>query len=286
MSRDLEAEALALPGPGDTAAEEGVALIRERCDLVPDAALVLGSGLASSVGPELDACHEFAFATLPGFPPPSVPGHAGKLAMGRLHGTPVAVFFGRIHFYEGHGIVAATLVSRLSEGLGARTMILTNAAGGLRPEHAPGRLMLIRDHINLQGVNPLSGWRMANGSPAFVDLSAVYSSELREAAERSARAAGVHVGTGVYVGVAGPSYETPAEIEFLTRAGGDAVGMSTVPEAAAAAALGLRVMGISCITNVAGVASTHEEVLATAARGAEDLGKLLAGVIPTLAGTA
>jgi purine-nucleoside phosphorylase len=284
VSRDLEAEAPALPGPGDTEAQEGVALIRERCDLVPDAALVLGSGLASSVGPELDPCHEFAFATLPGFPPPSVPGHAGKLAMGHLHGTPVAVFFGRIHYYEGHGIVAATLVSRLCAGLGARTMILTNAAGGLRPELEPGQLMLIRDHINFQGVNPLTGWRLPDGSPAFVDLSAVYPPGLREAAERSARAAGVHVGTGVYVGMSGPSYETPAEIRMLRTAGADLVGMSTVMEAIAACHLGAEVLGISMVSNpAAGLTDEpidHQAVLTATGASAAQVGALLSDLLP------
>jgi purine-nucleoside phosphorylase len=269
----------ATPGPGERFAESGAALIRERCDVTPEFGVVLGSGLGDVVGGDLEACHQFSFRALPGFPPSSVPGHAGRLAIGRLYGRPTAVFFGRVHYYEGHGIAATTLIPRLCSLLGVRVLVLTNSAGGIDPGIAPGRLMLIRDHINLMGVNPLFGWRMADGSPAFVDLSSVYDPSLRDAALSVAEAAGVDLGTGVYVALSGPSYETPAEIAFLASAGGNVVGMSTVPEAVAARALRLPVLGLSCITNTAGSSSGHEDVLRTARSAASDLRSILMGVM-------
>jgi purine-nucleoside phosphorylase len=280
MSVQPPLQAVGMPGPGDTHAEEGVALIRERCDLVPAVALVLGSGLGDAVSDDVRPCHEFVFQALPGFPPSSVPGHAGRLILGTLYGVPIAVFRGRVHFYEGHGVAATTLIPRLGAALGARTLVLTNAAGGLDPSLRAGQLMLITDHINLLGVNPLFGWRWPDGSPAFVDLSGVYREDLRRKAQEAAAANGIEVRTGVYVGLSGPSYETPAETRFLVNAGGHAVGMSTVTEAAAAAALGLPVLGISCITNAAGTEASHEEVLATARSAARDLRTILANVLP------
>ena len=274
-----QAGATRMPGPGDTFAESGVALIRERCDVVPEVAVVLGSGLGDAVGADLEACHQFSFQALPGFPPSTVPGHAGRLALGRLYGAPAAVFFGRIHYYEGHGIQASTLIPRLAAALGTGAMVLTNAAGGLDPTMRPGQLMMIADHINMMGVNPLMGWRTPEGAPAFADLSAVYPEELRDRARTAAATHSVDLATGVYVAVAGPSYETPAEIAFFARAGGQAVGMSTVPEAVAAAALGMPVLGLSCITNVAGAESSHEDVLEMARRASPDLRAILMGVV-------
>ncbi len=270
------------PGPGDITAEEGAGLIRERCELTPTVAIVLGSGLGDAVAEDLDGCHEFAYQGLPGFPAPGVPGHAGRLRLGDLYGVPAAVFMGRIHFYEGHGIAATTLITRLASILGARVLVVTNAAGGLDPALHPGQLMVIRDHLNFLGVNPLSGWRHGDGTPAFVDLSSVYDPELRSMAEDAAAAEGVELGSGVYAALPGPSYETPAETRVLSQAGADAVGMSTVPEAVSAVALRMRVLGVSCITNAAGVESSHQEVLATARRGAEGLQAILRRVLPKL----
>jgi purine-nucleoside phosphorylase len=189
---------------------------------------------------------------------------------------------GRVHYYEGHGIDPTTLITRLSAAMGAGGLILTNAAGGLDPTMRVGQLMLITDHVNLLGVNPLFGWRYPGGGPAFVDLSQVYAPRLLELAEGAARAAGVDVRRGVYAAVPGPSYETPAEIVYLSRIGVDAVGMSTVPEAVAAAAVGLPVLGISCITDVAGTELTHDEVLSAAQAAAPDLRAILGGVLPKL----
>lgn len=271
-----------LPGPGDTHAEEIVALIRERSSIDPVVGVVLGSGLGDAVAGDVQTDHELSFEALPGFPPPTVPGHAGRLLLGSLYEAPAAVFLGRVHLYEGHGIASTTLIPQVCAALGARMLILTNAAGGLDEGMAVGQLMLIRDHINLLGVNPLSGWRFPDGTPAFVDLADVYDPGLLGIAEEVAAAEGLGVASGVYAAVPGPSYETPAEIEMLSRLGAQAVGMSTIPEAVAAAALGLSVLGISCITDVAGTELSHEEVLAAASKAAPDLRTILAGVIPRL----
>ena len=273
---------LRLPGPKDLDTEETVALIRERSGVRPSVAVVLGSGLGDAVQADIGAEREFSFEGLPGFPRSSVPGHDGQLIMGTLYGVPAAVFMGRVHYYEGHGVQPTTLVPRVAAALGARTLVLTNAAGGLDPAMNVGDLMIITDHINLMGVNPLFGWWYPDGSPAFVDLSAVYDHGLVERAREAARSGGIDVREGVYAAVSGPSYETPAEIVALGRLGANAVGMSTVPEAVAGVALGLKVMGISCITDVAGGEVTHEEVLAAAGKAAPHLRAILAHVIPTL----
>jgi purine-nucleoside phosphorylase len=262
--------------------EEGVALIRERCTLEPAVAVVLGSGLGDAVAGDVLPEAEYVFESLPGFPAAGVPGHPGRLVLGECYGVPAAVFRGRVHLYEGHGIGATTLIPRLAAGLGARTLILSNAAGGLDPAMRAGQLMLLRDHINLLGVNPLFGWRSPGGGPAFVSLQHVYDPALLALAEEGAAAGGVELLRGVYAAVSGPSYETTAEREALRRLGADAVGMSTVPEAVAAAALGLRVLGVSCITNVADDQDAHEDVLAVAKRAATDLRAVLSYVVPRL----
>lgn len=267
------------PGSGDDYATAGVALIRERCDVEPEFAIVLGSGLGDAVGADLATCHEVSFRALPGFPPSTVPGHAGRLAIGRLYGVPVVVFFGRIHFYEGHGIGATTLIPRVAAGLGTRTLVLTNASGGLAPGLRAGQLMVLTDHINMLGVNPLSGWRMPDGAPAFVDLSHVYDPVLRQEVLDVAAREGTDATSGVYVALPGPSYETPAESAFLRTAGAHAVGMSTVPEAVAAAALGMSVLGISCVTNAAGQEVTHQEVLETGRQASAALRAILMDVL-------
>lgn len=274
-----------VPGPEDTLAAQGIALIRERCPTQPSVALILGSGLGEAVAGDVAGGCELVLDSLPGFPPGNVPGHAGRLFMGDLYGVPAAVFGGRVHYYEGHGIGATTLIPRLAAGLGADALVITNAAGGLDPSMRPGQLMLIEDHLNLMGVNPLIGWRFPSGAPAFVPLSQVYDGRLLALAEEEAARAGIEVRRGVYVALPGPTYETPAETRYLASAGANAVGMSTVPEAVAATALGLPVLGISCITNVAGADDGHEEVLAAAKRAAGDLRTILFGVIPRLAKT-
>jgi purine-nucleoside phosphorylase len=272
------------PGPPDTFASDALALIRARTDLSPSVAVVLGSGLGDAVVADISPELEFAYADLPGFPDTSVRGHAGRLVLGDLYGVPAAIFRGRVHLYEGHGIASTTLIPRLAAALGADALVVTNAAGGLNATFRVGQLMLIEDHLNFLGTNPLSRWHTPAGDPAFVSLAEVYDRRLLALAADAAARAGIDVARGVYVALPGPSFETPAETRFLRGAGADAVGMSTVPEAVASSALGLAVLGMSCITNVAGTTDTHEDVLAVAARGARDLRAILADAIPRLAG--
>ena len=271
------------PGPGDILVEEAAAIVRERSGVVPAIALVLGSGLGDAVSGDIRVEHEFAFEGLPGFPAPTVPGHAGRLLLGELYGIPAAVFLGRIHFYEGHGIAATTLIPRLASELGAGALVLTNAAGGLSPTMRPGQLMLIRDHLNFLGVNPLATWRFPDGTPAFVPLPAVYDQHAIRLARRVAGELAIDVIEGIYAGLPGPSFETPAEVRFLAAAGASAVGMSTVPEAVAGVALGLKVLAISCITNVAGSSHGHQQVLEAARSAALDLRAMLRGMVGPLA---
>jgi purine-nucleoside phosphorylase len=276
-----------LPDPGDGVAEKIVAAIRERTDLEPVAGIVLGSGLGEAVRVArdvagADAGLEIAFTELPGLPPPSVQGHAGRLWLGAIGGSPVAVFQGRIHFYEGHGMPMASITSQVSAGLGARAMLLTTAVGAIDPALRGGSIAVIRDHINMMGVNPLLGWRMPDGSPAFVGVGDVYDEELAGAALAAARGHAPEPGAvaeGVYAAVSGPAYETPAETEFLRRGGATVVGMSMVPEAVAARALGLRVLGLSFVTNAAGASVSHEEVLEASTAASGTIGRVLAEMI-------
>ncbi len=276
------------PSPGDGIPEQIADAIRERTPMEPVAGVVLGSGLSEAVeevrSAASDAGIEFSYSELPGFPPPSVAGHAGRLWLGEVRGRGLAVFQGRVHFYEGHGMPMASLTSRVSAELGARTMVLTAAAGALDPSVEAGSLVVLRDHLNLIGTNPLLGWRMPDGSPPFVDVSAVYDPELAEAALASARSdlgelGGSHVREGVYAALSGPSYETPAETRMLSGHGATVVGMSTVPEAVVARALGMRVLGIAFATNAAGVEVSHEEVLAASKAAAGTIGRVVVDLI-------
>jgi purine-nucleoside phosphorylase len=269
-----------IPGPGDDHAERGAAFVWERTDLVPRIGIILGSGLGDAVGEDLEVAAELAFDDLPGFPPAAVPGHAGRLALGRLYGAPAAVMFGRLHLYEGHPMAVVTLPVRLLGALGIDTLILTNASGGTDPHMPLGLLVLIRDHINFMGVNPLMGWRYPDGAPAFVDVSSVWDPGLRATVADVAAAEGIPVREGVYAAVSGPSYETAAETSMLAAWGAGAIGMSTVPEAVASAALGIRCVGISCVTDVAGTELTHEDVVAVASGAAPNVRRLLSGAIP------
>ncbi|HVJ15645.1 MAG TPA: purine-nucleoside phosphorylase [Polyangiaceae bacterium] len=211
--------------------------------------LVLGSGL-SSLADELEARVTIPYRDIPGFPPPAVPGHAGMLHVGSLEGVPVVCLAGRVHLYEGHPMDAVVLGVRLLAELGCPAVLLTNAAGGITSEMSPGDLMLIQDHLNLTGHNPLVGVHDGRG-PRFLDLSCAYDRNLRELARRSARDVGVRLGQGIYAGLLGPSYETPAEVRMLAAFGANAVGMSTVCEVIALRQLGVRVGAISVITNYA-----------------------------------
>ncbi|HEY3263874.1 MAG TPA: purine-nucleoside phosphorylase [Actinomycetota bacterium] len=286
-----------LPSPGDDVVERVVDAIRERSGMQPVAALVLGSGLGPVIqvagrqaGSRQDA--EIPYADLPGFPRPSVLGHAGRLWIGEIGPVPFAVFQGRVHYYEGHPMRLASITTRVAAALGAGSIVLTAATGGVVADLEPGSLLVVRDHLNLMGENPLRGWRMPDGSPPFVDLSSVYDPELAGAAlEAAGRVAGeaarngepvVPVREGVYAALSGPTYETPAETEAVRRAGGTVVGMSMVPEAVVARALGLRVLGLSFVTNVAGAPVSHQEVLAASDRAAGAIGRTLAAILDRL----
>jgi purine-nucleoside phosphorylase len=273
-----------VPSPGDGVEEGIVRAIRERTDIQPVAGVVLGSGLgdAITVAWELAGSGEpieIAYRELPGFPPPTVPGHSGKLWLGTIGDRSVAFFRGRVHFYEGHPMPLASITTRVSYALGARTMVLSAAVGGLDPSLVAGSMMVVRDHLNLMGTNPLAGWRYPDGSPAFVDVSGVYDAELSDAALGILHDHGTAVAEGVYAAMSGPSYETPAETEMLRRIGATVVGMSTVPEAVVARALGMRVLGLSFVTNAAGGAFSHEEVLLASKTAAEAIGQVVAELV-------
>jgi purine-nucleoside phosphorylase len=273
-----------LASPGDGVTERIVDAIRERTDIEPVAGVVLGSGLGDAISNAWERAGsgeplEIPYAELPGFPPPTVPGHAGTLWFGMIAERPIAVFRGRIHFYEGHPMPLASITTRVAHGLGARTMVLSAAVGGLDPLLPGGSMVVVRDHLNLMGTDPLAGWRYPDGSPAFVDVSGVYDAALSDAALRILHDHGTPASEGVYAAMAGPSYETPAETEMLRRMGATVVGMSTVPEAVAARALGMRVLGLSFVTNAAGGAVSHEEVLLASKTAAEAIGRVVAELV-------
>lgn len=229
--------------------------------------VVLGSGLGA-FAEGLDDLRAVPFGDLPGFPRATVQGHKGRLVAGRLSGAPLLVLQGRLHGYEGYDAATVAFPARVLGVLGARALVLTNAAGGVNQSFAPGDLMRITDHLNLTGRNPLTGPNEGELGPRFPDLSRAWDVRLAGALEEAARASGQTLRAGVYAQLNGPSYETPAEVRMVRALGGDAVGMSTVPEAIACAHLGVPVCGVSCITNLAaGIAPhalTHEEVMEVA----------------------
>jgi len=235
----------------------------------PEIGVILGSGLGA-LADQIDLAVAVPYAEIPHVPVPAAEGHRGRLVLGRLEGRTVAALQGRAHLYEGWTAEQVTFPVRVLVGLGVHTLVVTNAAGGLNPAFQSGDLMLITDHINFTGANPLVGPHDPLLGPRFPDMSRAYDPALRAVARGAARETGVPVREGVYAGVLGPSYETPAEVAMLARWGADAVGMSTVAEVIAARHAGLRVLGIAAITNAAGPAGapagevTHEEVLAVA----------------------
>ena len=246
----------------------------------PRVAIVLGSGLGF-LGEEVQDAVRIPYADIPGFPQPGVVGHKGELVAGTLEGVPVLVQSGRFHLYEGHGPTTAALPVRVFAQLGVGSLVVTNAAGGVRQNLRPPALMLITDHINLTGLNPLVGLALA-GEQRFPDMTAAYDAELCGLAKTAAREQDIALEEGVYCALLGPSYETPAEIRMLQRMGVDAVGMSTVPEVIAARARGVRCVGFSIITNAAaglGAPLDHTEVLEMGARVAGQLGSLIKGLV-------
>jgi purine-nucleoside phosphorylase len=252
-------------------------ILKKVCPTPPRLAFVLGSGF-QAVAARVEVDEEISYSDLPGFPVPKVAGHAGKLRIGRLGGTPVAMLAGRVHYYEGYPMERVTFAIRVLGAWGIRDLVLTNAAGGIHRSLQPGDFMVLNDHINLMGTNPLRGCG-TTASPGFIDLSQAYDRGLGKLLQRAGKAAGLKLRSGVYLAVSGPSYETPAEIRAFAALGADAVGMSTVPETIVARQCGLRVAGLSCITNLAaGRGSTdlsHQEVLAVGAAAGEKAGDLL-----------
>jgi purine-nucleoside phosphorylase len=246
--------------------ETAAARLKKLCPLRPKLAMVLGSGFHHALS-RLQVEAKIPYAKLPGFPPTGVGGHAGLLLIGRLGGTPVVMLSGRAHYYEGHALETATFPVRVLSACGVEDLLLTNAAGGINRGFRPGDLMVLDDHINLMGVNPLRG-PAPPGLNRFVDLTCAYDTRLRSLLTKAARACRVRLRSGVYLAVSGPSYETPAEIRAFARLGADAVGMSTVPETIVARQCGLKVAALSCITNLAAGrarrALSHVEVLETA----------------------
>jgi len=245
------------------AAEE----VRRRTAVTPAIAIVLGSGLGALVDHiAVDAA--IPYAEIPGFPRATVEGHAGRLVLGRLEERPVAAMQGRVHFYEGYPLGEVVFPIRVMRALGAGVLIVTNAAGGINRQWQRGDLMLIADHINFMGTNPLVGPNDPEVGPRFPDMSQAYDPALIALAERAALAEGIPIRKGVYIAVHGPSYETPAELRMMGRWGADAVGMSTVPEVIAARHMGMRVLGITAITDMATGESvapvSHDEVIRAA----------------------
>jgi purine-nucleoside phosphorylase len=260
--------------------------VRARTDLVPEVGIVLGSGLGG-LADQLGDPVAIPFAELPGWPPATAPGHAGRLLLGHLGGRPVVMLQGRFHLYEGNdpGLVVQPVL--LFKALGARVVVLTNAAGGLDPTFGPGTLMVMRDHINLTGRNPLIGPNDGGLGERFPDLTEAWSPRLREQLHAAGVAEGVALAEGIYVGLVGPNYETPAEVRMLAALGGHAVGMSTVLECIAARWVGLEVCGVSLVTNpgagYSGVPLTHEEVLAAGAEAGPRLARVIRRFVTDLA---
>ncbi len=263
--------------------KEQLAYLQSRITTPPEITIVLGSGL----GPLADAVENplvIPYEEIPGWPRSTAMGHAGKLVFGQLAGRNVAVMSGRAHLYEGHQIDQVVLGVRVLAQLGGRKVILTNAAGGINLTYHRGALVLISDHLNLQGTNPLLGPNDDSLGPRFPDMTFAYSRRLRELAEETLRKLGIPVHHGVYAALSGPSYETPAEIRYLRIIGADLVGMSTVPEAIALNHMGAEVLGISCVTNMAaGVTNEkihHNEVLETGIQVREQFIRLIQAILP------
>ena len=257
------------------------ARLRKACSLRPALGLVLGSGFQHAL-PRLQVAAELPYESIPGFPTPQVSGHAGRLIFGHWEGLPVAVLSGRAHYYEGWPLAAVTFPIAVLAALGITDLLLTNAAGGIHPRLRPGDFMCLSDHINFMPENPLRG-AVPPGKNRFLDLSQVYSPQLNGLLRQAARRTKVRLRSGVYLAVAGPCYETPAEIRAFGRWGADAVGMSTAPEAMVARQWGVSVAGLSCITNLAAGRSrspiSHAEVLAAGERVRDSACALLGAFI-------
>lgn len=269
---------------GTAAARAAANAIRGRVGVEPRVGIILGSGLGGIADAIADPVR-IPYAAVPGFPSATVVGHSGQLIVGTLGGTPVAALAGRFHMYEGHEAALAAFPVRVLDALGARTLIVSNAAGSARAAVGPGSIVLLTDQINFMFRNPLTG-PVEDGDLRFPDMSAPYDAELRALALRVAAERGIAVAEGVYLALLGPTYETPAEVRMFIRLGAHVIGMSTVPEVIVARARGMRVLGFSCVTNLAcGLAAapiTHDEVIETTARVAGTLQTIVRGVVERL----
>jgi purine-nucleoside phosphorylase len=274
------------PSPLAARLDRAVHIVSSRAAERPLVGIVLGSGLGA-FGDTLDGLTKIPYADIEGMPASTVVGHAGNLCLGRISGVPVACLQGRAHLYEGHDLDTATFGVRMLAKLGCKAVLLTNAAGGVNATFVPGDLMLMSDHLNLTGRNPLIGPNDDTLGPRFPDLSAAYDPALRAAARQAAQETGTFLREGVYAALLGPTYETPAEIRMLRLLGADAVGMSTVPEVIVLRHQGVRVGAISCITNLAAGISPmpldHAEVEATARLTRDVFVRLLSAWIPRVA---
>lgn len=267
-------------------AERAANFIRSRVESSPAVAIVLGSGLGAFAD-DLTNSTAIRYDEIPDFAQATVEGHAGRLVVGESENVTIAALQGRFHFYEGYSLEDVTFPIRVLKLLGVRTLILTNAAGSLNTEFTPGSLMVISDHINLMGVNPLIGANDERFGPRFPDLTSTYDPDLQSIVIDEAKAINVDLRRGVYAALSGPSYETPAEIHMVRTLGADAVGMSTVPEAIVARHMDMKVIGISCITNLAAGVSNrpvdHSQVIATGERVRGQFTELLRRVLKRLA---
>jgi purine-nucleoside phosphorylase len=266
-------------------AEHAARRIRAEWNEEPRVGLVLGSGLGAFAD-ELEDATAIPYEEIPGFARPTVEGHAGRLVLGKVDGVPVVIMQGRFHYYEGYTFEEVVFPVRTLGLLGIKALVLTNAAGGINVECEQGSLMIISDHLNLMGTNPLLGPNDERFGERFPDMSEVYTRDYQEIAVAEAHAMGLDLRRGIYAALSGPSYETPAEIRMLRTLGADAVGMSTVPEAIVARQMGMKILGISCITNMAsGVLDqpiNHHEVIETGERVRATFVELLGRVIPKL----
>ncbi|WP_025026158.1 purine-nucleoside phosphorylase [Caldalkalibacillus mannanilyticus] len=265
-----------------TTYQEAAKFVADQMKIKPEIGLILGSGLGV-LADEIENPLHIPYHEIPGFPQSTVEGHKGQLVIGTLEGKSVIAMQGRFHFYEGYPLELVTLPVRMMKSLGVHTILVTNASGGINTSFSPGDLMIIEDQINFTGQNPLIGPNLDELGVRFPDMSQAYSNDLRELAFGVAGELQINVQKGVYAGVVGPSYETPAEIKMLRKMGGDAVGMSTVPEVIVAAHSGMKVLGISCITNMAsGILPqplSHSEVMETAELAKANFLNLVKGLV-------
>jgi purine-nucleoside phosphorylase len=266
-------------------ASQAAEFVRSQISVAPRIGVVLGSGLGSFAATVANAV-AIPYPSIPHFAASTVEGHSGRLVVGRVAGVPVSVLEGRVHGYEGYSPLQVTFAVRVLGSLGVKAIVFTNAAGGVRLDLKQGQLVLISDHINLTGLNPLSGPNDSRFGPRFFDMSEAYSKRFRQMAKLAAEEQGFDLAEGIYLCVSGPSFETPAEIRAFRTLGADLVGMSTVHEVIAARHMGIQVLGISCVTNMAaGILDqplSHQEVLETGTRVQAQLTRLLTGLLPRI----